>query len=273
MQNSWISEETRRHNALTVKCKKCNWKTNDSVKMLGHMTSHEGYKCNKCDKTERTQADLNHHIQTEHRPDLHTCNACKKQFQAQNALKQHMNSQHPANPPVGHAQWADDRNKVQDLDYCCNQCGNCFAEQKQLREHKKKDHMGQTFQGFTTVKAQCHFYLQGRCNRNPCKFSHNQQQQQHINQQHQQHIQPQQQNHQQQQSPACSRGQKCCFLAWGTCNFFHPGVGVQQPRKMSPQNNMNRPNKKCHFQENCWNTDCAFDHEDFSLRKEFLENY
>ena len=31
VQNEWISEETRRHNAPIIKCKKCNWKTNDSV--------------------------------------------------------------------------------------------------------------------------------------------------------------------------------------------------------------------------------------------------
>ena len=271
MQNEWISEETRRHNAPIVKCKKCNFKTNDSVKMLGHMTKHEGYQCNKCDKTERTQGDLNHHIQTEHRPDLYTCTKCNKQFQAKNALKQHMNSQHPANPPVGHAQWADKRNQVQELDYCCNQCGNCFAELKQLREHKKNDHKGQTFQEFTAVKAQCHFYLQGRCNRNPCRFSHNQQQQQQQKQQ--QQKQQQQQQQQQQQTPACSRGQQCRFLAWGTCNFFHPGVGVQQPRQQKQQRPQNLPKKKCHFQENCWNTNCAFEHEDFGMSTDIQENY
>ena len=166
-----------------------------------------------------------------------------------------MNTQHQANPPVGHSQWAEERNQGQIMDYCCNRCGSCFEELKQLNEHKKTYHMGQTFNGFKTVRGQCHFYLEGRCNKNPCKFSHGQQQQQ----------QPEQQQEQQQQrSPACTRGQNCRFLAWGICNFFHPGVGVQQPKVQIQNQNMHK--KKCHFQLNCWNPDCAFEHEDLAIR-------
>ena len=50
IQNEWISEEARRHNTPNINCKKCNFKTNDSIKMLGHMTKHNGYKCSKCEK-------------------------------------------------------------------------------------------------------------------------------------------------------------------------------------------------------------------------------
>ena len=274
IQNEWISTEARLHNTKIVKCKKCNFKTNDSIKMLGHMTKHQGYQCTKCKKSEKTQGDLNNHMQTVHRPDLHTCTKCQKQFHEKNSLKQHMNSHHPNNPPVGHSQWANKRNQGQGLDYCCNQCGNGFEELKQLNEHRKEEHEGQSFTGFKTIKGPCHFYLEGRCNRNPCKFSHDQQQPKNHQQRQQQRPQQQQkQQQQQQQISVCNRGQNCRFLAWGTCNYFHPGVGVQQPRKSNLQNYKNLPNKKCHFQENCWNTDYAFEHEDFSMRKEFQENY
>ena len=133
IQNEWVSEEARRQNILIFKCKNCNFKTNDSVRMLGHMTKHTGYQCNKCTKYFKNQGDLNDHVQTEHRPDLYTCIKCQKHFQAKNGLKQHMNSHYPNNPPVGHPQWANNRNQAQGLDYCCNLCGNCFEELKELK--------------------------------------------------------------------------------------------------------------------------------------------
>ena len=142
IQSEWITEEVRAHNTPIVKCSKCNWKTNDCVKMLGHMTQHNGYQCDKCTKSLKTQGELNNHIQSDHRPDLHKFDKCQKQFQAKNALKQHMNSQHPNNPPVGHPQWAKDRNIAQGMDYCCNQCGDGFEELKQLKEHRRTMHDG-----------------------------------------------------------------------------------------------------------------------------------
>ena len=261
--DEWISVEARRQNTPLVKCKECNFKTNDYVRMLGHMTKHKGYQCNKCDKSEKTQGDLNHHIQTMHRPDLHTCDKCHKQFPAKNALKQHMNSQHPTNPPVGHAQWANDKNQMPVLDYCCNQCGSGFEELKQLKDHRRSEHEGQSFNGFKTITEPCRFYLQGRCNRNPCKSRHQQQQPQ-------QQTQPQQQE---QQTPRCSRGQSCQFFVRGICHFFHPGAGVQLPRRQNSGGENKRTKKKCHFQEKCWNNQCTFEHEDFSLRRDFQENY
>ena len=286
IQNEWVSTEARLHNTPIVKCTKCNFKTNDSIKMLGHLTKHKGYKCSKCEKSEKTQGDLNYHMQIKHRPDLHTCNKCQKQFQAKNALKQHMNSQHPNNPPVGHPNWASERNNAQSLDYCCNQCGSMFEDVRQLNEHKRTNHEGQSFNGFKIVKQSCHFYRQGRCDRNPCRFAHDEQQlkrqQQHQQQQQQQQVQQQQQ--QQQQIPACTRGQNCRFLEWGTCNYFHPGVGVQQPRKQQnsqqqkprmqqQQNQQQQLPKMCHFQDRCWNANCGFFHQDFTLTTEFQENY
>ena len=85
---------------------------------------------------------------------------------------------------------------------------NVSSTLKQIKEHKAAEHIGESFNGFTKVIKECHFYKQGRCNRNPCRFSHNLQQ----------------------QAPECSRGQQCKFFFWGTCHYFHQGVGVQQPK-------------------------------------------
>ena len=201
--------------------------------MKGHMTGHRSNKCYHCQEGFKNQTDLNHHIQRVHSPETHSCKKCKKKFKAKNSLKQHLSTQHPINPPVGHQQWAEERNVAQGLDYCCNQCAELFETLPELRKHKKDDHEGQSFSGFTTVTR----HKRGA----------------HEPSQHRQ--------------PVCTRGQQCNFLAWGTCHFFHPGVGVQQLRKQA------MVRKKCHFQEKCWHEHCSFEHQDFTMRTQFLENY
>ena len=221
--------------------------------MLGHMTKHNQYECNKCEKRLKTQGNLNDHIQREHRPDLFNCTKCSKQFPAKNALNQHMNSQHPINPPVGHSQWAQQKNN--NSDYSCTHCESGFESLNELCMHKKSKHNGQNGNGIVISATLCKFYIQGRCDRKQCRFSHEKQQHQ---------------NHRE-RAPECSRGQHCQFFAWGKCKFFHKGVGVQQPRDQ--QNRQQQTQKKCHFQERCWNQNCEFSHKDFSMGIQFQENY
>ena len=253
LENEWISVEARRHNKTLIKCNKCNYETNNKTMMLGHMTKHNQYECNKCEKRLKTQGNLNDHIQREHRPDLFNCTKCSKQFPAKNALNQHMNSQHPINPPVGHSQWAQQKNN--NSDYSCTHCESGFESLNELRMHKKSKHNGQNSNGIVISATLCKFYIQGRCDRKQCRFSHEKQQHQ---------------NHRE-RAPECSRGQQCQFFAWGKCNFFHKGVGVQQPRDQ--QNRQQHTQKKCHFQERCWNQNCEFSHKDFSMGIQFQENY
>ena len=253
LDNEWISDEARRHNKTHVKCKKCDYETNVPSMMDGHMTKHNAYGCTMCKKKCKTQADLNLHAQREHRPDLMNCTKCNKQFTAKNALSQHMNSQHPKNPPVGHSQWAQQKNKS--FDYSCTNCNSGFEYLNELREHKKTKHNGQNQNGIvTSAGIPCRYFAQGRCNREQCQFSHEMQQQQ----------------NQREWVPECSRGQQCQFFAQGTCNFFHKGVGVQQSKK---QHNQQKSQKKCHFQDRCWNQNCNFMHEDFGMGIQFQENY
>ena len=231
------------------------------------MTRHNGYVCNKCKKSFKTQGDLNSHVQSEHRPDLVKCTKCSKMFKAKNELSQHMQSQHPKNPPVGHSKWAQQKNNSSD--YSCTQCNSGFENLSELRDHKKTMHNGQNSNGIVSSALPCRYHAQGRCNRQQCRFSHEIQQKQ-------------QKQNKRDQVPECLRGQQCQFLAWGTCNFYHRGIGVQKPktqqnRQQSSQEEHQNSHKisqiKCHFQERCWNQNCRFSHVDFSMRTVFQENY
>ena len=238
------------------KCQNCEFRANDATRMKNHMASHTTYKCNRCDKVTTNKNDLNNHITNEHKSEIHACNQCQRTFTAPNALKQHINSQHPANTPVGHPQWAEERNQSQVFDYNCNMCGFMCETLQQLKKHRESEHIGETFNGFKTVSH--------RSNK--------------------------------EWTDACTRGQQCRFLAWGSCHFFHPGVGVQKRRlsmnrqQQLPMEQQNRqqeqPNrqqqeqtrqhmlpKMCHFQNRCWNQKCQFTHKDFTMLTEFQENY
>ena len=267
--NEWITEEARRHNRSQEKCKECDFTTNNSTILKGHMTKHNKYICAHCNKTLKNEKDLKQHNQNEHKPLSNNCNLCQKQFSSQNSLKQHINSQHPTNPPVGHSQWANNRNETVSLDYTCNQCGSAFETLKDIREHRATQHEGQHFDGFEFVKKTCHFFQQGRCDRVRCRFAHI--------------LPPQQQQQQQEVQVECLRGNNCRFLAWGSCHYYHHGVGVQQqrqqqprqqqPRQQQPRQQQPQVQKMCHFQEKCWNQNCTFRHENFAMTTEFQENY
>ena len=133
LQNEWISDDVRRQNEITIRCEKCNYKTNNPTRLKGHMTRHNGYVCDKCKKVFKSQADLNNHIQEDHRPDLFKCTMCSKQLTSKNKLSQHMNSKHPQNPPIGHSQWPQHKNNSND--YSCTQCGSGFESLNELKEH------------------------------------------------------------------------------------------------------------------------------------------
>ena len=179
-----LTEETRRHNQPQKKCKKCNFSTNNQTIMKGHMTCHREYTCSQCNKNFDTEWNLKNHTNREHKRDLHSCTKCQKQFPSTNSLKQHMNAQHKTVPPVGHPQWALERNAAQTLDYTCNQCNDAFETLKEIREHKITKHKGESFTGFREITKLCHFFKQGRCDINPCRYSH----QQHQHQQQQQQV-------------------------------------------------------------------------------------
>ena len=119
-KNDLSNHTQREHRPDIKKCPNCAFRANDATRMKNHMERHKTYKCHQCEKVTANKSDLNNHINNEHRSGVHVCNKCQRTFTAQNALKQHINSQHPTNTPVGHPQWAEERNQTQVCDYSCN---------------------------------------------------------------------------------------------------------------------------------------------------------
>ena len=61
-------------------------------------------------------------------------------------------------------------------------------------------------------------------------------------------------------APQCQKGPMCWFLKQNKCSFFHPGIGVQNPRTKSlPRQSFEK--KACRYKDDCWNLDtCPFEH-------------
>ena len=234
----------------------------------------EMLECPGCDYTTTNKQYMKTHMTKHKKKNSFNCTKCVKKFATEHSLKQHMESQHKETPrlPVGHSQWAQQRNGetvrctkcprdlkgetelnlhmkkdhshkcmecgvVHDnrdtlivhlrevhsidiyVDWKCNSCQEIFNGKEHLTKHKCPEHSN-----FQEVSMPvCRYWRQGRCREGEgCKFAHPQQQQQ------------QRQGGGQQSrefTPACVRGDRCGYLANGCCNFFHRGVGVQQPRR------------------------------------------
>jgi uncharacterized C2H2 Zn-finger protein len=251
-------------------------------------TSHNAkFKCNKCEKVFTTLNSLQQHTQIKHEetfkiPVGHqkwnqpqesvnfSCIMCPAEFKMEADLKVHV---------ANH----------EDADFVCNQCDELFESKKQLNDHKKNEH-----EGFKTVNKLCRYFQQGRCYKGlECSFIH----------EYRTNMKPQQQHinlSQKDLSQTCRRGPRCEFLAREDCFYFHPGVGGQegldgqdqfrgwnqkQQFRSRNQENFRRQGQDdhfsnrvhktpCHFQDRCWNPEtCGFSHQDFGMKKEFLENY
>jgi hypothetical protein len=118
--------------------------------------------------------------------------------------------------------------------------------------------MNNCITGFKTVKPQlCRYFANGYCVKGEsCSFSHIPNN----------------------SVSTCRNGQRCGYLANGVCSFFHPGVGVQQPRfnnqsvnfvnnqngfgtnQRTPFNNEQSP-RWCRWMEDCNRVpNCPFAH-------------
>ena len=274
-----------------------------------HNILAEQHPCTMCDKV-FVQGDslLQHHISKhqmsvnltnnnqQNNETIFKCINCKKTFQTETDYKSHIKTHRESSSlennyfiPVGHPQWAEEKNNEYNckecatvfvskadlnkhipkcLDYNCSHCGHRFHTRIELNEHKTRCYGEYLNEGFQKQIQVCRYFLQNRCLRGmQCKFDHPM-----LVNTHQKPL-------------MCKRGPGCLYLARGNCNYFHQGVGVQSPRspvnrvQMDPQQdtNHNRQQQKlqkpCHFQERCWNSNCIFSHEDFSMDNSFLENY
>ena len=304
------------------KCTMCDWSTDNQTHMQGHQTKHKGqYICLDCKKAFTTMNILHSHRAEVHRNNTIICSKCNKQFQTNNSYKQHVNTKHVDTVPVGHQEWTPrqyEEVEYQDNTHRCPECPAQFPTKEHLKSHMDRhqdegeypcfqceinfnskiemdEHMRSDHGQFESQKKVCRHFRQGNCLKgNQCKFWH---------------PQTRYQSRQHNFSPACNRGPTCAFKAQNRCNYFHPGIGVQQAKwsavegrgrqhevlNIFPQRGQAKwsagegwgkqqevlntfpqrgQDKLCRFQERCWNTECSFQHlSNFARSQELLENF
>ena len=134
--------------------------------------------------------------------------------------------------------------KTQTKTFSCGHCVYIATTDQDLEAHMISKHS-------YTVKStkQCHFYKRGKCDRPlSCRFKHDGP----VDKS------PQISNQTvQREPPKCTRGSGCTFKSQGRCHYYHDDVGVQLPRQIQHQKNVEETQKKtthrlwCQFQDTC----------------------
>ena len=95
--------------------------------------------CPGCEYTSTNKQHMRGHMTKHKKKSSYNCTKCVRRFALEHSLKQHMESQHreAANPPVGHSQWAQQRNEEQ---VNCTKCTMVLKGTNELNQHMKKDH-------------------------------------------------------------------------------------------------------------------------------------
>ena len=246
-QNNSVDEASN-----TFTCKECDWKTNVSAHLAGHMIKHRKgqYACQQCHVTTITKQELNDHVEQKHKSndkdEAYECDKCDKIFPSEHSLKQHKTSKHKSTNslPVGHPERAqiENRDELKTLGISCVQCGKRFSNGTEIDRHME-DHINEprnnVFREPRETKV-CRYYRNGFCNKGEtCKFSHK------INKE------------MVSRTPRCSWGEDCKFKMQNRCRFFHSGVGVQAQNHQSSI----RSNKECRYKESCRNIQrCSYAH-------------
>ena len=232
-QNDDIS---RRNTDQKQKCNSCDYQTSVPRHLQSHKLAHEGqYQCQRgCKKVAfKTVKLLDEHIKLQHSNidvNEYPCDMCDSEFTAQFQLRQHKTKKH-ANINVHTSS-------------NCLYCGQIFTYDEDL-----KNHLENCDGGFSSVKSkECHYYNRGGCRRgDACRFTHIKQRDERI-------------------YPECRNGPRCRYMASGVCNFFHAGVGIQNPRHQEdPQQSSSEQEgrKFCRFLEDCSRVpNCPFLHSE-----------
>ena len=242
-----------------VRCNICDWTSNTATHLAGHMTKHRAgqYICGQCGEKFKTKGELNEHMdqyhkQSQNQQERLSCAKCGKVFSGEHSLKQHISSKHTEikHLPVGHPDQAKLKNTSNSsisntAHILCGQCGKAFKTGEEVEVHMQVHiHIEEEEKGTFLEKNElkiCRYFKRGFCSKgNQCRFIHSKQYQQ--------------------PTPQCDKGSMCTFLKQNRCSFFHPGIGVQNPRKtFSPiQTNETRA---CRYKSQCWKIDvCPFEH-------------
>ena len=237
-----------------VRCSICDWSSDTEIHLAGHMTKHIAgqYICENCEEKFKTKPELKEHIDRFHK---FTCTKCDKVFVSEHSLKQHTAPIHAASQqndirqlPVGHPEQAKLKNskngsKSNQGHVVCGQCGKAFTSGSEVDDHMLihiEEEENGAFRENKELKT-CRYFKRGVCTKGiHCRFAHVKQ-----------NVQV---------PPQCNKGQMCRFLKQNRCSFFHPGIGVQNPRNKS-QPRQAYEKKACRYKSECWKSDtCPFEH-------------
>ena len=144
-------------------------------------------------------------------------------------------------------------------------CGKRGKSLKEIQKHQESEHQGEEV---VRSREVCKHWRQGKCFKgNWCMFSH-------VGHQEKQNVNSNSTTST--WTPACKQGERCDWMAKGSCRYFHKGVGVQKPSSQRAQthprprqshgNEDSRQHKECHFQDRCTKPSCPYKH---SSRKNF----
>ena len=180
-------------------------------------TIRQKQKCDECDFETCVPKYIKGHKAVKHKEGQYQCQlgfGCKNAFKTLKEVDFHITQVHTTNS-------AENIPK-----FNCARCNISFDAKAKLRVHNEKKHtdhqrypcqlceksfpgeahMNKCTTGFQTVNPQpCRYYINGFCLKgNSCVFSHE--------------IRPSV------WAPFCRYGQRCDYLAYGECSFFHPGI-------------------------------------------------
>ena len=161
--------------------------------------------------------DLDKHIAEAHpkpnKPVSFDCEQCNSKFGALFQLRLHIEKKHK-----------------QLTEYSCNYCGEIFTNNERANEH-----MGGCHMGFEKANVKDRFFFRnGHCLKGDlCTFAHNSSKSRRGTQK-------------------CRNGPYCRYLAGGVCSFFHPGIGVQNPKpEINDANDEGQERAWCRYFKDC----------------------
>ena len=234
------------------------------------MNKVSGNKCTACDRTFKTNQDLENHMNAKH--SLKQCVLCDKVCASETDLVRHHNQclqkgiSTVACPKCNNTFTSlglrrhKPQCKGQEAQYECSDCDKVGKSKNEIRKHISEDHAEQRVRS----REVCYHWRNGHCTRGEsCHFSH-------VGHQNSQstHKNTTKEN-------PCRNGQGCVWKERGLCMFYHNGVGVQKPKEVQSlqggrqhqehvqRTQPHRPQSKklCRYNERCYNkSTCNFAH-------------
>ena len=227
---------------VDTKCSFCEFVGKDEKELKGHV-KFEHLRCSRCPVTFFNMEQMSDHLLAVHRVGYFRCIQCDARFDTLAELEQciKIHAREPAAPPAP-AQTSEEA-EFDESNFECPMCEEVFNTAEILQKHIALEHpekcdkcnfkscdievVVKHMKTKHSPKELCTFFMQGKCTRKPCKYSH-------------EATSTVTQKVDRSQDP-CKRGPKCTYKAQNRCFYFHLAwssqtqkPGVQSSRIQSP---------------------------------------